>query len=92
MTFRIRTMKYAVGVWLLFCACSAFSREATVNNIPKFLPVVGNHDMTADGGSDAEYMKNVLIPALGDIAQPMEKGSANYHVDWKNVRFIMVDQ
>jgi hypothetical protein len=67
-------------------------QEETVNNIPKFLPVVGNHDMSADGGSDAEYMKTVLIPALGDIATPMEKGSANYYVDWKNVRFILVDQ
>ncbi len=49
-------------------------------------PVDGNHDH----GSSKRYMVETLIPAYEGIV-PRDKLHVNYHVDYKNVRLIVVD-
>lgn len=52
-----------------------------------FYPVKGNHDV----GKHARYIVKTILPHQDSITI-RDKKYANYYVDWKNVRFIIVDQ
>ena len=58
-----------------------------------FLPVVGNHDITAGQGENAAYIRGPMLAELAGLgAARYDDVGANYVFDWRNARFIVVDQ
>ncbi|MEM5787830.1 MAG: metallophosphoesterase [Syntrophobacteraceae bacterium] len=53
-----------------------------------FVPVRGNHESAAD----FRYMRRVLLPALPFPLQYKDAESTTYFFDYKNARFISIDQ
>lgn len=52
-----------------------------------WFPSRGNHDSL----SDVQYMVERILPAGGKRVQRREGEGLNYHVDWNNVRLIVLD-
>lgn len=55
---------------------------------PPFFPVRGNHETAAD----VAYSFDRLLPSTGSDIKFHGKGCMNYYFDWKNTRFIILDQ
>ena len=58
---------------------------AESQNVPVFLPVMGNHDIR-----EREYMRDVVLPDVGFVSR-RDSEYVNYYADWQNVRLIAVD-
>jgi hypothetical protein len=61
-------------------------------NVP-YYPVIGNHDL--DNSSGRTFISNTVLSSLGNIVRfggGAASGSANYYMDHKNVRLIVLDQ
>jgi hypothetical protein len=54
--------------------------------VPRFLPVIGNHDL-----SHRRFIHDTILPKEG-IHDPFDKSAVSYYVDVRNVRLIVVDQ
>lgn len=55
-----------------------------------YVPVRGNHEMPVD----VRYILDKLLPSLASPKHPVvsfDKTSVTYHWDWKNIRFIAID-
>ena len=67
----------------------AIYKEYFPDENPLYFPVMGNHEIEKQ--EDRDYMENVLLSRLGSIITRHDK-QGNYYVDWKNARFIVLDQ
>ncbi len=54
----------------------------------RFVPVRGNHEKKRD----VKHIETVVLPALGEKVRRFEQGGLTYTFDWKNSRFIVIDQ
>ncbi|MDP3980105.1 MAG: metallophosphoesterase [Chlamydiota bacterium] len=63
---------------------------ANKKNRPVFLPVIGNHEFE-EGAKHFRYVRDTLIPAIPHVVR-RHASSCDYYLDYKNVRFIVVDQ
>ena len=66
----------------------ALYKEVFQGKQPPFFPVRGNHE-TAE---DVAYSLERLLPSTGSGLKLQGQGCMNYHVDWKNVRLVALDQ
>jgi hypothetical protein len=55
---------------------------------PAYLPVRGNHERP----EDVTYIRETLLPRLDERGQRLDQRSIQYTCDWKNCRFIVLDQ
>ncbi len=53
-----------------------------------FIPVRGNHEEKAD----VDYILKTLLPSASCRSTSLSPESLSYYVDWKNVRFLILDQ
>lgn len=53
-----------------------------------YFPAVGNHD--SDSALETGYIQNFILPEQSNITR-RDVGDVNYHVDWNNIRLIVVD-
>ena len=66
----------------------AAAARAGADYVPYF-PARGNHERA----SDTAYIVGTILPSHGDLVKGWtDRKNVNYYVDWKNVRFIFVDQ
>ncbi|MCK4798833.1 MAG: metallophosphoesterase [Spirochaetes bacterium] len=65
-------------------------KEIFPDEKPLYFPVIGNHEH--EPAKERNYVLNVLLPRISNVARVYDKKSANYYFDWKNVRFIVLDQ
>jgi len=68
----------------------AIYKEFFPNEDPLYFPVMGNHEV--EKAPDRDYMTQIILPRLGDTITRHNNEDGNYYCDWKNVRFIALDQ
>lgn len=63
-------------------------KEVFTDSPPVYLPVRGNHEQP----DDVAFMLQSILPELGDRVHFRDQQNVNYFFDWKQCRFIVLDE